>query len=246
MYHNKYCRSTGDIDVWIEGGKKDVVEYVHSKYPTINVEYHHMQFPVFEDLEVEVHYYPSFCYNKIHNRRLQHYFKKSGEKQFCNCVEWENSEEKICVPNHSFNLVFQLSHMMRHFFTQGIGLRHAVDYYYLLEQDIDSEQKKEAITVIKKCGMYKFLCAIMWIEIDMLGLKKNNDFAPKNEKAGRMVLNEMLKGGNFGKSYKHSNGGLIARYANEMIYRLRFIKEFPSEPIWRPFTLVWDYVKKRV
>lgn len=246
MYPNPYSRNAGDIDVWLEGDKNQVVEFVHSRYPGINVQYHHMDFPVFDDVEVEVHYFPSFCYNKIHNKRLQRYFKESSEEQFRNFVKWNDSEEMICVPTLSFNLVFQLSHMMRHFFTQGIGLRHAIDYYYLLSQYITDSEKKETVCVMKRCGMYKFFCALMWIEKEIFGLSTNLDIAPVNEKAGKMVLQEMMAGGNFGKNYGHNKGDILSVFSKQMLYRLKFIREFPSEPLWRPFTLVWDYIKKRV
>ena len=246
MYPNPNSRNAGDIDVWLEGGKKKVVAFVHSLYPDINVQYHHMDFPVFSDVEVEVHYFPSFCYNKIHNRRLQRYFRSRSEEQFEHLVKWKDSDIEFCVPTLSFNLVFQLSHMMRHFFTQGIGLRHALDYFYLLSQNITDSEKKEAVCVMKRCGMYKFLCALMWIEKEIFGLRMNLDIAPVNEKAGKMVLQEMMAGGNFGKNYSHNSGSLIARYYGQMFYRIRYIKEFPSEPLWRPIALIWDFVKKRV
>lgn len=246
MYPNPYCRNAGDIDVWLEGGKKKVVEYIHSIYPNIKAQYHHMEFPVFNDIEVEVHYFPSYCYNKFHNRRLQRYFRDISNKQFEHLVRWNDSDEMVCVPTLPFNLVFQLSHMMRHFFTQGIGLRHAIDYYYLLIQNITEEEKRETIAVMRKCGMYKFFCAMMWIEKEVLGLKVNLDIAPVNEKAGRLILEEMRKGGNFGKSYGLNKGDIVSVYSKQMLYRLRFIKDFPSEPLWRPVALVWDYIKKRV
>lgn len=246
MYPNPYSRNAGDIDVWLEGEKKQVVEFVHSRYPDINVQYHHMDFPVFDDVEVEVHYFPSFCYNKIHNKRLQQYFMDCSNQQFTNFVVWNGVEEGLCVPTPAFNLVFQLSHMMRHFFTQGIGLRHAIDYYYLLCQEITDSDKAEAVDVIKKSGMYKFLCAIMWIESEVFGLHKNINLAPANEKVGRMVLQEMMKGGNFGKQYDHYHRNVLVRYAKQITYRLKFINEFPSEPLWRPIALVWDFCKKRV
>ena len=246
MYPNPYCRNAGDNDVWLEGGKKNVVEYVHGIYPNINVQYHHMEFPVFDDIEVEVHYFPSFCYNKFHNRRLQKYFRDNSDKQFEHLVKWNDSDEMVCVPTLTFNLVFQLSHMMRHFFTQGIGLRHAIDYYYLLSQNITDSEKQEAVRVMKRCGMYKFLCAIMWIEKEIFGLRANLDIAPENEEVGKMVLQEMMIGGNFGKKHGHNKGGILSVYSKQMLYRLKFIMEFPSEPLWRPVALVWNYIKKRV
>ncbi len=241
MYPNSAMRTPGDIDVWLQGTKKEVAAFAHQRFPDMNVQYHHMEYPIFDDIEVEVHYYPSFCYNKLHNYRLQKYFRESGETQFRNV-----NSNGYAVPTNAFNLVFQLSHMMRHFFTQGIGLRHAVDYYYLLRQDISDKEKQEAVSVMKRCGMYKFFCSVLWIEKEILGLDKNVDIAKANLKAGKLVLKEMLKGGNFGHQYDQHNGNMVIGYAKQILYRLQFVSEFPSEPLSRPFALVWDYLKKRI
>lgn len=239
MYPNPLMRTPGDIDVWLKGTKREIVDFVHQRFPDMNVQYHHMNYPIFNDVEVEIHYYPSFCYNKWHNHRLQQYFREVSKEQFCNITT-----EGYAVPTVVFNLVFQLSHMMRHFFTQGIGLRHAIDYYYLLRQEITADEKEQAVKILKRCGMYKFFCAVLWIETEVLGVDKNTDIAPANSKTGRMVLHEMLKGGNFGKQYKVRGKNIIVTYARQMAYRLRYVSEFPSEPLSRPFALAWDYVRK--
>lgn len=245
MYPTPNMRTPGDIDVWLEGSKKEIVKYIHQRYPQMNVQYHHMNYPLFDDVEVEVHYYPSFCYNKWHNYKLQQFFVESSTEQFQHFIEFGDKGRNLCVPTLEFNLVFQLSHMIRHFFTQGIGLRHAVDYFYLLQQDISKEEKQNAVAVMKRCGMYKFLQAIMWIELSVFGLKNNIDIAPSNEKAGKLVLREMIKGGNFGMLYERGHQSTLFALATEMVYTLNYIKEFPSEPLSRPFSLIWDFVKKR-
>ena len=241
MYPDPSLRTAGDIDVWLEGTKRNIVEFVHNDYPQINVEYHHMQYPLFDDVEVEVHYYPSFCYNKWHNHSLQKYFRESSEEQFLN-----KSVAGYCVPTNAFNLVFQLSHMMRHFFTQGIGLRHAIDYYYLLHQPITDEELKEAVVAMKHCGMYKFFRAMMWIEQEILGFCKDSYLVEPHKHAGMLILCEMLKGGNFGRQYNRKLKGTIPSYAEQMSYSLRYLYEFPSEPISRPFALAWDYARKHL
>ncbi len=241
MYPDPLLRTAGDIDVWLEGSKKEISKFVHLSYPDMNVQYHHMNYPIFDDVEVEVHYYPSFCYNKWHNLRLQKYFKDRSTEQFQNMTV-----DDFCVPTVAFNLVFQLSHMMRHFFTQGIGLRHAIDYYYLLKQEISDSQKREAIEVMKRCGMYKFFCAIIWIETEIFGLEENRYIALANEKAGQLVLGEMLKGGNFGNCFITSDRNVFIKYLGQMVYRLKYVVEFPSETLSRPLALVWDYINKRL
>lgn len=241
MYPNPLHRMSGDIDVWLEGSKKEVAAFVHQRIPGMNVQYHHMNYPVFDDVDVEVHYYPSFCYNKWHNHRLLQFFQESSQEQFSNI-----NSEGYAVPTVVFNLVFQLSHMMRHFFTQGIGLRHAIDYYYLLRQDISKEESQNAINIMKRCGMYKFFCAMIWIEKEILELDRNTELAPANSKTGKMVLREMLKGGNFGHHYQHNQKNLVVSYISQMMYNMQYVLEFPSEPISRPFALTLDFVNKHI
>ena len=55
MYPNPMHRQPGDIDVWLEGSKKEVAAFVHQRFPGMNVQYHHMNYPVFDDVDVEVH-----------------------------------------------------------------------------------------------------------------------------------------------------------------------------------------------
>ncbi len=86
----------------------------------------------------------------------------------------------------------------------------------------------------------------MWIEREILRLDVNTDIAEPHERAGRMVLREMLKGGNFGKQYNHQGRGIIGYYAKQVAYNMQYVLEFPSEPMSRPFTLIWDYSMKRI
>lgn len=102
------------------------------------------------------------------------------------------------------------------------------------------------MTAYKRCGMYKFFRAIMWIETSVLGLYKNTDIVPPHERSGLLILCEMLKGGNFGVGYNISDKNIVGYYAKQIGYNLRYVFEFPSEPLIRPFVLVYDYLYKRI
>ena len=60
MYPNPYSRTPGDIDIWVEGGDKRVISFVRSISPHEKTCYHHIEFPSYKGVEVEVHYRPSF------------------------------------------------------------------------------------------------------------------------------------------------------------------------------------------
>ena len=131
MYPNPYSRTPGDIDIWVEGGDKRVISFVRSISPHEKACYHHIEFPSYKGVEVEVHYRPSFLLCFWHNRKLQKYYERVKEEQFSHRVMLGEQGE-IALPTAEFNLIFQLTHIYAHLMNEGIGLRQLVDYYYVL------------------------------------------------------------------------------------------------------------------
>ena len=131
MYPNPYSRTPGDIDIWVEGEDKRVISFVRSISPHEKACYHHIEFPSYKGVEVEVHYRPSFLLCFWHNRKLQKYYERVKEEQFSHRVMLGEQGE-IAIPMVEFNLIFQLTHIFSHLMNEGIGLRQLVDYYYVL------------------------------------------------------------------------------------------------------------------
>ena len=131
MYPNPYSRTPGDIDIWVEGEDKRVISFVRSISPHEKACYHHIEFPSYKGVEVEVHYRPSFLLCFWHNRKLQKYYERVKEQQFSHRVMLGEQGE-IAIPTAEFNLIFQLTHIYSHLMNEGIGLRQLVDYYYVL------------------------------------------------------------------------------------------------------------------
>ena len=131
MYPNPYSRTPGDIDIWVEGGDKRVISFVRSISPHEKACYHHIEFPSYKGIEVEVHYRPSFLLCFWHNRKLQKYYERVKEEQFSHRVMLREQEE-VAIPTAEFNVIFQLTHIYVHLMNEGIGLRQLVDYYYVL------------------------------------------------------------------------------------------------------------------
>ena len=131
MYPNPYSRTPGDIDIWVEGGDKRVISFVRSISPHEKACYHHIEFPSYKGVEVEVHYRPSFLLCFWHNRKLQKYYERVKEEQFSHRVML-GEQGGIAIPTVEFNLIFQLTHIYAHLMNEGIGLRQLLDYYYVL------------------------------------------------------------------------------------------------------------------
>lgn len=125
-------RTPGDIDLWVDGGDRKVVSFVRSLSPDEKVCYHHIGFPEYNGVEVEVHFRPSFLFCFRHNRRLQEYYERVMDEQFAHRVKLGGQGE-VAVPKAEFNLVFQLTHIFTHLMNEGIGLRQLLDYFFVLK-----------------------------------------------------------------------------------------------------------------
>ena len=145
MYPNPYSRTPGDIDIWVEGEDKRVISFVRSISPHEKACYHHIEFPSYKGVEVEVHYRPSFLLCFWHDRKLQKYYERVKEEQFSHRVMLGEQGE-IAIPTVEFNLIFQLTHIFAHLMNEGIGLRQLVDYYYVLCDFYKVYQKSSKIT----------------------------------------------------------------------------------------------------
>ena len=145
MYPNPYSRTPGDIDIWVEGEDKRVISFVRSISPHEKACYHHIEFPSYKGVEVEVHYRPSFLLCFWHNRKLQKYYERVKEEQFSHRVMLGEQEE-IAIPTVEFNLIFQLTHIYAHLMNEGIGLRQLVDYYFVICDFYKVYQKSSKIT----------------------------------------------------------------------------------------------------
>ena len=125
-------RTPGDIDLWVDGGDRKVVSFVRSLSPDEKVCYHHIGFPEYNGVEVEVHFRPSFLFCFRHNRRLQGYYERVMDEQFAHRVKLGGQGE-VAVPKAEFNLIFQLTHIFTHLMNEGIGLRQLLDYFFVLK-----------------------------------------------------------------------------------------------------------------
>lgn len=241
MYSNPYSRTPGDIDIWVEGGDKRVISFVRSISPHEKACYHHIEFPSYKGVEVEVHYRPSFLLCFRHNRRLQKYYERVKEKQFSHRVKLGEQGE-VAIPTAEFNLIFQLTHIYAHLMNEGIGLRQLLDYYFVLLH-ADIKDLAELQRNLKRFGLWKFAGAIMYIMQEVFGMPASRLIVPSNEKYGIFVLNEVLEAGNFGKYDERNRFGKSQLGHNlQRVYRdIRLVRYFPMEALSEPLFRTWHF-----
>ena len=241
MYPSPMSRQPGDIDIWIDGSKDDIVKLVHSYYPKANVTEHHVEFPIYGDVEVEVHYKPAVAVSVRYDKRLREFWKAHKEEQFANKKNLANGVGEITVPTVEFNIVYQMAHMMKHFFSEGLGMRHVIDYYYVLHSAHDVGLSfKEFSYTFSRLGMKRFACAMMWVLTVMCGMPKEWIICNEDEKRGRLLLDEIMAGGNFGHGDTRKSKKLMTKSATLSIImkNLKMVWLFPEEAIMAPVSNV--------
>ena len=266
LYPDPYIRTPGDIDIYLSGGRKKIMKYVDRVCPNQVMRYHHMDFPVMKTA-IEVHFTPSYMFYPIHNRRMQKWFEEVTGEQCNHRVSLPDGYGEIHVPQVSFNVIYILSHLYRHIFTEGIGLRQLLDYYFVLVKwhtDLtnltDSNKSLPQMTQIntdldalrhklKYLGLWKFAQAVMFVMKEVFGLSEDRMIAPMDEKEGKFLLDEIMRGGNFGQ-YDDRMGSKVGeskihRYFRMNLRNLRFVKHYPTEALSEPLFRTWFAVWKK-
>jgi len=246
LYPNPLGRQSGDIDVWVNPKchVDSVIRYAKGKEPDGIAMYHHVDYGTINGVEVEMHYRPSFMSNPLHNRRLQRWFVTHAGEQFLHEVELPEGAGRVCVPTPEFNVVFQLSHVYNHLLHEGIGLRQIVDYFFLLRREGEKDERREGLEkTLRYLGLEKIAGAVMWVLNEVLGLEEKYLIAPKDERRGRLLLTEIMKGGNFGLYDAENQRAKSAVKKNiQRIKRdLRLVWYFPSECLWEPVFRIYHF-----
>ena len=238
MYANPYSRMSGDIDIWVDGSREEINKFVKGKCPDAFEQEHHIEFPIFKDVEVEVHYKPCTLLSPAANRKFLRWCQSVKDALMRNEIELPADMGKICVPTAEFNAIFQMAHIMIHFFIEGIGLRQFVDYYYVLKTNTNHTN---ITNLFEEFGLMRFARGVMWIEKECLGLEDKYILVEPDERRGRVILKEMLEGGNFGhhdERYKSRNKGYLARGVTDVYRLLKLATVFPSESLWKIYRKV--------
>ena len=250
LYPDPYIRTSGDIDIYLDGGRKRVMLYINKVCPNQVMRYHHVDFPVMKTA-IEVHFTPSYMFFPVHNRRMQKWFKEVMDLQCSNIVTLPDGYGKITVPTVSFNVIYILSHLYRHVFTEGIGLRQLLDYYYvLMVWEHDDKALMYVQNMISCFGMKKFAGGIMYVMHKVFGLPTSKLVVAMNEKEGKFLLAEIMQGGNFGqydtRLGSKANEGKLHRYFRMNLRNLRFVKHYPTEALSEPLFRTWFALWKKI
>ena len=106
---------------------------------------------------------------------------------------------------------------------------------------------------LKYLGLWKFAGAVMYVLKEVLGLAEDKMIVPVDEKRGRLLLAEILDGGNFGRHFTKYTGfthqSMGKKYFLKIWRNMHFVRFYPaealSEPIFRTWHFFWRVKNKK-
>ena len=98
---------------------------------------------------------------------------------------------------------------------------------------------------LKYLGLWKFAGAVMYVLHEVLGLSEEKMIVPVDEKRGRLLLAEILDGGNFGRHFTKYAGfthqTMGKKYFLKIWRNMHFVRYYPAEALCEPLLRTWHF-----
>ena len=97
----------------------------------------------------------------------------------------------------------------------------------------------------KYLGLWKFAGAVMYVLKEVLGLSEDKMIVPMDEKRGKLLLAEILDGGNFGRHFTKYAGfthqSMGKKYFLKIWRNMHFVRYYPAEALSEPIFRTWHF-----
>ena len=165
---------------------------------------------------------------------------------------------------HIFEGGIGLRQLMDYYFALRVWHNDVMECKDLQSQGMWSEglgspvmSKEEVTAVLRSFGMKKFAAAVMYVLHEMFSTPKRQLITDErllitdgpwllcepNEKEGKKLLEEIMKGGNFGqydeRGKELKNGGMVKHGVWKLKRVMRLVRSYPEEALWEPVFRVW-------
>lgn len=224
LYLDSRRRGCGDIDLWVEGTRGNILRFLKQKWALGDVLMYHADAKVFDDAAVEIHYLPAFSYNPFRDYKYRKFFKEEGQIQF----QLFDENKGFAHPSLYFNAVYSLIHIFNHSLKNEILFKQIVDYYFILRHLQDSDRIR-CMTAIKWMGLECFAGGLMYVIREIFFSKADDArvymLCPENEQAGGLLMSDLFSG------QRRTNCQVLIKH----------LKLYYSEIMWAPVWKLWHW-----
>lgn len=218
-YERPLWRACGDVDLLLSCDNyikaKKVLIPIALKVDEENIARRHLSMTI-DDWTVELHGTMFGGWSKSVDKiieEVQDDCFKSGSVR-----SWENGGTQVFLPSPNNDVIFVFTHILQHFFIEGVGLRQICDWCRLIwtyRNEIDLHLLKKRLTKAKLMPKWKAFAALA---VEYLGMEPQimpfYSAEAKWKKKADKVLPLIMETGNFGHardmSYK-KNVGMVER-----------------------------------
>lgn len=249
-----------DVDIlcWSKDkkdGKRTIVEYVNFQYvaSTKHIKPKVVRNDIdFEsgNIPVEVRFKSEYLNNPWYNSRFENWVREKVDESYKS-----DSHKLPC----EFYVVYQLVHLYKKLFCEGIRLGHLVEYYYTLQtlsiplhrgktepsqsscvggedRDGSRDERLEIMHVIERLGMKKFAGAVMYVLQTVFGMPDEYLICEPNNRNGSFVLNMVMLAGEYTRYIERTRTlrhlGRIGHHLYWLKRNRPFITQYPAEVLF--------------
>lgn len=213
-YEKPLWRLSGDVDLLLDAENYEKAKALLLAQATdVETEYAH-----FKHLGMTISGFTVELHGTLHCRLSKHVDKVIDAAQkdvLCggNVRSWQNGQTMVSLPSVDDDVIFVFTHILKHFFIEGIGLRQICDWCRLLYTYKDSLDYKLLEARIREAGILTEWKAFAALAVDWLGMSvEMMPLYSSDKKWGckaKRIMGFVLESGNFGhnrtKSIAHSN-----------------------------------------
>ncbi|MGN1232245.1 MAG: nucleotidyltransferase family protein [Candidatus Cryptobacteroides sp.] len=236
LYPEPALRESGDIDLYFadEGEWNEAVGNVRKAGKDVRMSADGSCHYEFEGIVVELHREMIDICNPF-----KHKWLKVLETEFGLASEVVGGC-RVATPSPELNMLLMSSHIMKHAFGRGVGLRQVCDAALnMMRLEYPAERLQD---LVSEAGLLKWNRLLNSFLVDYLGFPEEKLPYPDRTILPDSLLGIILAGGNFGRdAIRDASGPLVVKKMNTLKACLRHIpfalRYAPSEAVWSMLTL---------
>ena len=250
LYPTPFHRVCGDIDLYVPA---TYLKEVHRGFMAFGAvremeSRHHVNYRA-NGVEWELHHKIYYFQKESRNYLFMRYVDEEMNASPCYVAI---DGEQVRVFNPTMNVLLLLSHIVDHFYCEGVGLRQLCDYALLLHKhrnEIDKAllmERLEALSLTRSYRVFGYICTHY---LDMPSEALMLEPSKKDIRLAHRVMADCLKGGNFGRAESNRRQTLwqnITFYTRFFSRLWRYRQLCPSEALWWPLAKISRALKGEV
>ena len=242
-YEKPTWRASGDVDLFFNADNYEkakvalvpLAEDAETEYKSLK----HFGLTLNGGYVVELH---GLFHSRL-SKRVDSVIDEVQEDVFCNggVREWDNEGTTIILPSPDNDVIFVFTHILKHFYIEGIGLRQICDWCRLLWTYRDSLNCGLLESRIRKAGLMSEWKAFGAFAVKYLGMPESampmfGSSVQKFKGKAKRILDFVLETGNFGHNREMKrSGSFFIRKIQGAWFKLRdFIRHarvFPLDSV---------------